>query len=107
VCYRIYLSSCAEPIQFIYPTLDLAMPNGTVGDHPLTDILLHKVGVYGHEADETIRKISELCSRRELEEWWDREIAWSSDTDLVLAKAKSRLAELLRRAKESGWEVRE
>ena len=83
------------------------MPNGTVGDHRLTDILFHKVDVYGHEADETIRKISELCSRRELEEWWDREIAWSSDTDLVLAKSKSRLAELLRRAKESGWEVRE
>jgi hypothetical protein len=44
------------------------MPNGTIGDHPLTDILFHKVQAYGHEADETIRKISELCSRRELEE---------------------------------------
>jgi len=100
-------SRCAEPIQSISATLDLAMPNGTVGDHPLTDILFHKVDVYGHEADETIRKISELCSRRELEEWWDREIAWSSDTDLVLAKSKSRLAELLRRAKESRWEFRD
>lgn len=83
------------------------MPNGTAGDPPLTDILFHKVEVYGREADETIRKISELCSRRELEEWWDREITWSSDTHLVLAKSKSRLAELLRRAKESGWEVQE
>jgi hypothetical protein len=83
------------------------MPNGTVGDHPLTDILFHKVQVYGQEADETIRKISALCSRRELEQWWDREIAWSSDTALALGKAKLRLAELLRRAKESGWEVRE
>jgi len=56
--------------------------------------------VYGRGADETIRKISKLCSGRELEEWWDREIAWSSDTHLVLAKSKSRLAELLRRAKD-------
>ena len=78
------------------------MPNGTVGDHPLTDILFHKVEVYGREADETIRKISELCSWRELVKWWDRQIAWSSDTHLVLAKSKSRLAELLRRAKEAG-----
>ncbi|MBI3475230.1 MAG: hypothetical protein HY010_05835 [Acidobacteria bacterium] len=83
------------------------MPNGTTGDHPLTDILFHKIEVYGHEADETIRKVSALCSRRELEDWWDREIAWSRDADLVLAKSKSRLAELLRRAKEGGWEARE
>jgi len=83
------------------------MPNGTVGDHPLTDILFHRVEVYGLEADETIRKISALCSRRELYDWWDHEIAWSSDTDMVVAKSKSRWAELVQRAKESGWEVRE
>ncbi len=81
------------------------MPNGTVGDHPLTDILFHKVEVYGRDADELIRKISGLCSRRELYEWWDREIDWSKDTPLVLSKAKSRLTELLLRAKESGWEM--
>jgi hypothetical protein len=75
------------------------MPNGTAGDHPLTDILFHKVEVYGRDADDLIRKISELSSRRELEEWWDREIAWSVDTHLVLSKAKSRLGELLQRAK--------
>ncbi len=83
------------------------MANGTVGDHPLTDILFHKIEVYGREADETIRKISALCSRRELEEWWEGEIAWSKDSNLVLARSQSRLAELLRRAKESGWEVQE
>jgi|HubBroStandDraft_4_1064222.scaffolds.fasta_scaffold85384_2 hypothetical protein len=79
------------------------MPN--VGDHPITDILFHEVEVYGGEADDLIRKISRLCSRRELYEWWDREIAWSKDPALVLSKAKSRLTELLLRAKESGWEM--
>jgi hypothetical protein len=67
--------------------------------------LLHKVEVYGREADNLIRKIAELCSKRELEEWWDREIGWSADTHLVTSKAKSRLDELLKRAKESGWEM--
>jgi hypothetical protein len=73
--------------------------------HPLADILFLKLEVYGREADDLIRKISELCSRRELEEWWDREIAWSVDSPLVLSKAKSRLDELLQRTKESGWEM--
>jgi len=46
------------------------MPNGKPGDHPLTDIFVHKSEVYGREADELIGKIGELCSSRELDEWW-------------------------------------
>lgn len=79
--------------------------NGKPGDHPLTDILVHKHQVYGSEADELIRKISALCSRRELDEWWQREIGWSKDADLVLRKAQARYAELTERAKQSGWEL--
>lgn len=78
--------------------------NGKPGDHPLTDLLHHKHGVYGGEADELIRKIAALCSRRELDDWWAREIDWSKDSELVLRKARARHAELLKRAKESGWE---
>ena len=79
--------------------------NGKPGDHPLTDLLDHKHGVYGEEADELIRKIAALCSRRELDDWWAREIDWSKDSELVLRKARARHAELLQRAKESGWET--
>ena len=79
--------------------------NGKPGDHPLTDILVHKHQIYGQEADELIRKISALCSRRELDEWWEREIGWSKDADLVGRKAHSRYLELAKRAKESGWEI--
>jgi len=50
------------------------MPNGKPGDHPLTDILIHNLKVYGQEGDDLIRKIAELCSRRELDEWWQRKI---------------------------------
>ena len=83
------------------------MPAGGVGDHPLTDIVFHKVEVYGSVADELIRKIADLCSRRELEEWWDREIAWSGDAIFVLGKARLRLDELRIRANTNGWEIRQ
>jgi hypothetical protein len=80
--------------------------NGKPGDHPLTDILVHGLDVYGPEADRLIRKIAELCSRRELDEWWEREIGWQpSERLLLISKARSHLDELLHRAKESGWEI--
>jgi hypothetical protein len=81
--------------------------NGKPGDHPLTDILVHSLSVYGQEADDLIRRIAGLCSRRELDEWWDREIGWSPDRDLVVSKARIRLDQLLERAKQSGWEIPE
>ena len=81
------------------------MPNGKPGDHPLTDILIHKLGVYGREADDLIRKIAALGSRRELDEWWEREIGWSPTVDSVIEKARTRRNELIKRAKESGWEI--
>lgn len=80
--------------------------SGKPGDHPLTDILSYRLEVYGHEADDLIRNIAELCSPRELDEWWNREIAWTADRVLVLHKARARYEELSRRARESGWETR-
>ena len=50
------------------------MPNGKPGDDPLNDILVHKLDVSGSEADDLIRRIADLCSRRELYEWWNSEI---------------------------------
>jgi hypothetical protein len=79
--------------------------NGKPGDHPLTDILVHKRNVYGSEADGLIRKIAELCSRRDLDEWWNREVGWSPDNDSIISKARTRLDELLRRARQGGWEM--
>jgi hypothetical protein len=64
--------------------------NGNKGDHPLTDILIHNIEVYGKEADDLIRKISSLSSRRELDEWWEKEINWSSDKTLALQKSQLR-----------------
>ena len=80
--------------------------NGKHGDHPLTDILVHKTEVYGKEADELILKVSELCSRNELNEWWKKEIGWNCDKTTVLKKAKAKHEEFVQRAKSSGWETK-
>jgi hypothetical protein len=80
------------------------MPNGKPGDYPLNDVLDHR-RVYGEEADELIRKIAELCSRRELNEWWEREIGWSPEANSVTHKALIHLDKLIERAKSSGWET--
>lgn len=37
------------------------MPNGKPHDHPLTDILVHSICVYGEEADALIRRVAGLC----------------------------------------------
>jgi hypothetical protein len=81
------------------------MAAGGLNDHPVSDILFYKIEVYGTEADELIRKIAALCSRRELYDWWDREIGWSEDRALALRKAKVHFYELSKRAKDSGWEA--
>jgi hypothetical protein len=80
----------------------MQMPNGKLGDHPLTDILIHKRNTYGQEADSLIRKIAEMCSNRELQEWWHREIGWEGDGLLAASKAHKYYDELLQRAKDSG-----
>ena len=79
--------------------------NGKPHDHPLTDILVHKIEVYGPQTDDLIRRIAALSSRRELDQWWEREIGWKPDLKKVLQKAEARHAELVSRAKEGGWET--
>jgi hypothetical protein len=79
------------------------MPNGKPGDHPLTDILVHHIEVYGEEADDYIRGVSDFSSRHELYQWWNKEINWSTDRDEVLRKAKARYQELVVRSQQSGW----
>ncbi len=81
------------------------MPNGRQGDHPLTDIIVYNLEIYGKEADGLIRKISQLSSSRELEEWWQREIGWNPKPSEILPRARRQYEELVKRAENSGWEV--
>ena len=46
------------------------MPNGKVGDHPYTDIVIHRREVYSAAADALVREIAGLAderTRRELQ----------------------------------------
>lgn len=80
------------------------MANGRPGDHPLSDILNHKIDIYENEADNLIREIAKLCSPRKLDEWWTIEIGWSKDPENAKNKSIKRLNELKNRSKESGLE---
>lgn len=83
------------------------MPNGKPEDHPLTDIFIHNRYVeYGEEASLLIKRIGELSSKRELDEWWEKEIGWNGTPKIALRKAKARVQELEKRARESGWELK-
>jgi len=42
------------------------MPNGKPGDHPLTDILVHKRRVFSRRIDKMIREIDQLGGRHEI-----------------------------------------
>ncbi|HLG42159.1 MAG TPA: hypothetical protein VI643_02250 [Planctomycetota bacterium] len=43
------------------------MPNGKPGDHPITDITIHKIRVYSAEIDRLIEEIVTLGGRRHLD----------------------------------------
>ena len=50
------------------------MPNGRPGDHPLTDILHHKIETFSPTADDLIRQIAQLVPSYRLDEM----IEWRS-----------------------------
>jgi hypothetical protein len=78
------------------------MLNDKSGD-PLTDILMRRREVFGPEADDLIRGISDFSSRYELNEWWTTEISGCTDRDIVLQKAQARFTELMQRSQATGW----
>ena len=81
------------------------MSAGGPGDHPLSDVIQYDVEVYGPEADALLKKLAPLMSRRELWEWWEKEIGWDCKPQDALTKIKEQLKAAETRAKDSGWEV--
>lgn len=81
------------------------MAAGGPGDHPLSDILQYDIEVYGPEADTLIKKLAHLLSRRELWEWWEREIGWDCKPQDALVRISKELEHAETRARDSGWEV--
>ena len=49
--------------------------NGKPGDHPITDIVLHRIARYGEPLDSQIRQLGELMSYHRLCDWFEQH--WS------------------------------
>ena len=83
------------------------MPNGKVGDHPLTDIVHHGRSVYSECADSLVREIVELGGRDEISDLLIREFNVFGKPDVpklerVLTEIRDRR---LQDARDRGWEV--
>ena len=70
--------------------------------HPLNDIFVAKLPVYGDEPDELIRRIGALSNGSDTIEWWETKVGWMAEPREVLVQAKIRYAEVLKRAEELG-----
>lgn len=86
------------------------MPNGKIGDHPYTDIVVHGLDNYSVCAAELVREIAKLgeeSTRRDLSDllWQDYNEFSSPDVaklEQVLSEWRDRL---LAQAKERGYEI--
>jgi hypothetical protein len=88
------------------------MPNGKPGDHPLTDILIHKIEVFAPHVDALIREIVELGGERALESevnlvMLDPRFPSDRSADLsdLEAQLESLRDRLLADRRQRGWEV--
>ena len=84
------------------------MAAGGPGDHPLTDILLYNMEVYGKICDDLIKEISKFISRDKMFEMFD----WFGNHSVKKVQLKKfekelidRLQVLKKQALENGWEI--
>jgi hypothetical protein len=86
------------------------MPNGKIGDHPYTDIVIHGRRVYSEKADALILEISRLADdsmRRQLQDQLMRDFNEYYNPDIekleqVLVELRDRLVS---EARDRGFEV--
>ncbi len=78
------------------------MANGKPGDHPVNDILDHRLPVFSDTIDELIRRVAEYFPRERL---WDL-FPWFSPPPLpeFEAQLRAKLQELESEARDRGWE---
>ena len=88
------------------------MPNGKIGDHPFTDVVLHGRDIYSRRAAELIRAISALANestRHDLADLLMREYNDLLNPDVPrLERYLTELhATLLRQARDNGFEIQD
>ena len=80
------------------------MAAGGPGDHPISDVVVYQLEVYGVEGDKNLGRLSELLSDQELYKFWEAEIGWQCAPELAVKKFAEKLLWAENRAKQSGWE---
>ena len=76
--------------------------NGKPGDHPITDIVLHRIAHYGDPLDTDLRQLGELMSYHRLCDWFEQHLTKSAEQLEPLVAAK--VEEMRHAAREGGWE---
>jgi hypothetical protein len=77
--------------------------NGKPGDHPITDIVRHRIARYGDPLDSQIRQLGELMSYHRLCDWFEQH--WSRSPQQLEPIVAAKLEEMRRSAQEGGWET--
>ena len=72
---------------------------------PRSDVLHYGLEVYGPDADALLKKLAPFMSRRELWDWWRKEIGWDCKAKGALVKIRLQLEFAETRARENGWET--
>jgi hypothetical protein len=86
------------------------VPNSNAGDHPLTDILGHRLPVFSPKADALVIEISRLADAKTMDDLGNKLVSlWPIPRGEDLAALEAALAGLRDRlradAVERGWEV--
>lgn len=80
------------------------MPNGKPGDHPITDLMIHHLSVYGEPLDTKLRQLGELMSYDRLCDWFHEQRHWTTPKAQLQPIVAAKLKQLRRDAKDRGWE---
>jgi hypothetical protein len=76
--------------------------NGKPSDHPITDLMVHHIAVYGEPLDTQLRQLGELMSYQRLCDWFQQH--WSATAEQLQPVVAAKLEELLRDAQQRAWE---
>ena len=76
--------------------------NGKPGDHPITDLMVHRIAVFGEPLDGQLRELGQLMSYQRLCDWFQQH--WSLPPQELQPLVTAKLEELRRDARERGWE---
>jgi hypothetical protein len=76
--------------------------NGKPGDHPITDLMIHRVALFGEPLDTQLRQLGELMSYDRLCDWYQHH--WSTPAHELQPLVAAKLEKLRRDAQERGWD---